>query len=153
MIFCLLSTYTFYVNLWASPLFLCACLSVTFRITGLILAKIKNVKKDVCRFWHLSSNWVIAKIVLCDLDLLFEGQWFELRPSHSGKRPYKCEECDYCCTQSSLTSHKLTHSNKRPFKCDEYRFRCYEGDFWSKTNRQLTRHKHACHLLDSGPFV
>ena len=31
-----------------------------------------------CRFWHLSSNGVTAKTVLCDLDLLFKGQQFKM---------------------------------------------------------------------------
>ena len=54
------------------------CLSVfvcvTIVTTGHTLEKIKNVKNDVCRLWHLPSNGVIAKIVLHDLDLLFEGK-------------------------------------------------------------------------------
>ena len=31
-----------------------------------------------CRFLHLSSNDVIAKFVLCDRDILFEGQIFKM---------------------------------------------------------------------------
>ena len=36
-----------------------------------------SIKKNICRFWHLPSNDLIAKIVLHHLDLLFEGQIFE----------------------------------------------------------------------------
>ena len=51
------------------------CMSVKIVLTiGHILAKIKKVKNDVCRFWQLPSNGVIAKIALRDLDLLFEGK-------------------------------------------------------------------------------
>ena len=50
------------------------CVSVTVVSTGHNLAKIKIVKADVCRFFHLPSNGVIAKIVLRDIDLLFGGK-------------------------------------------------------------------------------
>ena len=54
------------------------CQSVTFVRTGRTLAKIKNVKNEVCRFWYLPLNGVIAKIVLHDIDLNFQGQTFEM---------------------------------------------------------------------------
>ena len=54
------------------------CLSVTFVHTGRTLAKIKNLKYDVCRFWHLPSNGIIAKLVLRDLDLHFLFQMFKI---------------------------------------------------------------------------
>ena len=54
--------------------FVCLSVSDTFVRTGRILAKIINVKNNVCRFWHLPSNTVIAQIVLRDLDLNFHGQ-------------------------------------------------------------------------------
>ena len=43
-----------------------------------------------CR--HLSSNDVIAKIVLRDIDLLFKGKKFESRPCNSCERPFRCDE-------------------------------------------------------------
>ena len=59
------------------------------------------------------------------VSLRFEGQRFESRPSHTGERPYKCDEFEYCCTQSSsLARYKITHSSRRPFKCDECDFNC-----------------------------
>ena len=69
--------------------FLCVCvcvcvcvyLCVTIFTTGHIIAKINNLKNDVYRFWHLPSNYIIAKIVLHDLDLLFEGQKCETSTS------------------------------------------------------------------------
>ena len=33
---------------------------------------------ETCKFSYLLSNGVIAKIILCDLDLLFEGQNFKI---------------------------------------------------------------------------
>ena len=119
--------------------------SVIFVSTDRTLAKIKNVKNDIYRFLHL-SNCVIVKIVLHDLDVLFEDQRFESRRFHGGECPFKCNDCEYYCTRSSsLPSFKLTHSSKRPFKCDECEFKC-EGDICTKTNSQLTRHKRADHL-------
>ena len=50
---------------------MCVCVSVTIVRTGDNLAKIKNVKNNVCRFRHLHSFGVIAKIAHCDLDVLF----------------------------------------------------------------------------------
>ena len=41
-------------------------------------------------FLHLPSIGVIAKIVLRDLDLIFESQKFESRLSH------RCDMCDMC---------------------------------------------------------
>ena len=59
----------------------CVCVCVLLSLTqlGRILAKIKNVKNDVCRLRHLLSNGAIAKkIILRNLDLLFEGHTFEM---------------------------------------------------------------------------
>ena len=81
--------YRFQANLQDSPIarelsvsvYMCVCvsicLSVTIVITDCTLAKIKNKKNYDCRFWHLSSKGVIMKIILRDLDLLFEGQTFK----------------------------------------------------------------------------
>lgn len=52
------------------------CLFDTIVRTGRTLAR-KKCKKITCRFWHLQSNGVIAKIVLQDIDLLLEGKnWY-----------------------------------------------------------------------------
>ena len=49
---------------------LCVCVYVCVnRCTGKILAKIKNIKNDVYRFWHLQSAWHIASVALRDLDI------------------------------------------------------------------------------------
>ena len=46
-----------------------------------------------------------------------------------GKRSYKCDGCEYCCTQSSSVARReLTHISNCPLKCDECVFKCYEGD-------------------------
>ena len=50
------------------------CMYVTSVRKGRDLVKMKNVKNDVCRFWYLTSNGIIAKILLGDLDLHFEVQ-------------------------------------------------------------------------------
>ena len=43
----------------------------------------------------MPSNDVIVKIVPRYLYLLFTGQCFEKRLSHSGKQPFRCDMCDY----------------------------------------------------------
>ena len=45
----------------------------------------------------------IAKMVLDDLELFFEGQRFESRPS-SGQRPFKYNEYDYSTTVLGVAS-------------------------------------------------
>ena len=42
------------------------------------LSENQYVKNDICRFWYLPSNDVIAKIALHGIDLLFEGKKFEM---------------------------------------------------------------------------
>ena len=35
----------------------------------------------------------------------------------TGEKPYKCNQCDYTCTQSgTMKTHKMTHTRVRPFK-------------------------------------
>ena len=138
----------------------CVCLSVYYNHEhGSYLNENKKCKKwRFCRHWHLPSNGAIAKIVLHDLDLLFKVKTFESRPSHSVELPFKCDECEYCCTHSrSLSRHMLTHISKCQFKCNEWEFKCDKGDICNKTNHHLTRHKHGHHiniaLPDSAPFV
>ena len=58
---------------------MCVCVlvcSVTFVRTGRTLAKFKNVKNYVCRFWYLPSNGESANNVHHDLDYYFEGYEF-----------------------------------------------------------------------------
>ena len=56
-----------------------------------ILVKIKNVKNDVCRLWHLSSNFAIAKILIHDRDLLFEDK--KIKTSISLKQLELVQKC------------------------------------------------------------
>ena len=58
------------------------CQSVCHLLSFTYHSENQKCKNGFCRFLHLPSNGVIAKIVLCDLDLHLEGQRFELRPSH-----------------------------------------------------------------------
>ena len=57
---------------------LCVFASVNFVSTARSLTKIKDVKDAFCRFSHLSSNGIITKIVLRDLDLHFRFQKFKI---------------------------------------------------------------------------
>ena len=58
---------------------LCMCVRVFvchFRYHRSYISENQKCKIDVCRFWHLPSNGVIAKILHVDLYLLFEDQIF-----------------------------------------------------------------------------
>ena len=133
-------------------------LCVTIVSTDRVLAKIKDVLNGVRIFRHLLSNGNIAKIVLRYIDLFFEGQRFESRPSHSGERLLKCDDCEYCCTRSgSIAILKLTHISQRPFKCDDIEFKCFERNICIKADRYQTQYKCARLLknvlFDSVSFV
>ena len=45
---------------------------------------------------------------------------------HEGKKPFRCDICDYRCSQkSSLTRHiAQVHERKRPFKCEICDYSC-----------------------------
>ena len=49
----------------------CVSFCATIVCTSYNVAKIKNVKNDICRFCHLPLNGVLEKIALRNLDLLF----------------------------------------------------------------------------------
>ena len=54
----------------------CVCVLLSWS-SGCILAKIKNVKNAIHRFWYLSTNGTIAKVVLCDIGILFKVKYFK----------------------------------------------------------------------------
>ena len=40
--------------------------------------------------------------------------------THSGKKPYKCDQCDYASAErGSLKRHLRIHSGEKPFKCNK----------------------------------
>ena len=81
-----------YACLSGVPVCMCVCLCVCLCRTS---AKIKNLKNDVCRFWHMPSIAVSAKIVLRDLDLNFQGHAFEvaIMKVNAGKmQSYYCHQ-------------------------------------------------------------
>ena len=172
----------FRLQLSACP-FLCVCVSATSVSIGSTLAKIKQVKNDVCRFQNFLSNGVIVKTVHSYLDLLSEGQRFASRSSHSGEchssittastavllrnslagqLTYSSKPHSSITTASTVVllrnslAGQLTYSSKPPFKQDECRFQC-EVDICSTTSGQLTHHMCArllkVVLPDSVPFL
>ena len=83
------------------------------------LSENKKCKRMTFVDFYICHRMASAKIVLRDLGLHFES-----RPPHTGDRPYRCDECENCCTNF--------HSGERPYKCDEY---CYTQ------SSSLARHK------------
>ena len=65
--------------------------------------------RDICRFWHLPSNAAIAKIVLHDLDLLFEGK--NLKILISLKRWEPAQKCSERLLKISLFANELYESS------------------------------------------
>ena len=45
---------------------------------------------------------------------------------HEGKKPFKCDLCDYSCSQKDTMKRHvvLVHEEKKPFKCDICDYRC-----------------------------
>ena len=48
---------------------------------------------------------------------------------HEGKKAFKCESCDYSCSQkNSLKQHFLSvHEGIKPFKCDMCDYKCLQN--------------------------
>ena len=45
--------------------------------------------------------------------------------THSGEKPFSCNECDYKCGRaSSLKTHKFTHTGEKPFACKQCNYSC-----------------------------
>ena len=43
--------------------------------------------------------------------------------THSGEKPYTCQECDETFTQShSLKKHMMTHTGEKPYVCQSLRW-------------------------------
>ena len=103
----------------------CVWVCVTIVSTGQILAKIKNVKNDGYRFWHLQSGCDIASVVLRHHDQLFQGHIFQMLISR--QRWELVQNCDItfvnfsiCYRMASmwmLYSLTLTYFSRSNFNC------------------------------------
>jgi hypothetical protein len=61
----------------------------------------------------------------CDYKGRTSGSLKEHKRRHSGDKPFKCKECDYKCTTSgNLLYHTRRHTGDKPFKCKECDYRC-----------------------------
>ena len=53
--------------------------------------------------------------------LMFSIEFFSLNQiTHTGKKPYKCNQCDEALTvKMSLEIHQRTHSGRKPYTCSQ----------------------------------
>ena len=98
---------------------------VTFVRTGRILTKIKNIKKTLIHFDIFHRLVSLRKLYFATLTYFSKVKDSNRDLTKNGERLCKCDECEYCCTQSSSPAgYKFTRSSKRQFKCDECEFKC-----------------------------
>ena len=47
---------------------------------------------------------------------------------HEGKKPFKCDICDYNCSQKSVMNRHVAsvHQEKKPFKCNICDYSCFQ---------------------------
>ena len=93
---------------------LSVCVSVVCVIivrTGRTVAKIKGVQIMFVDFDICHRMMSLQKHVLSELDIPLKVRDSNRDFSYS-QLPFKCDECEYCCIQSSfLGRHKFIHSS------------------------------------------
>ena len=98
-----------FILLWACPflgLYVSVFLCVTyFREQGQYISENQKYKNDLCRFWYLPSNGVIAKIVLRDIHLNFQRQAYQAAILTSKR--WKMQTLLFPLDMKSGISHRL----------------------------------------------
>ena len=75
----------------------------------------------------------------CEYTCTTSGSLVTHQRTHSGQKPFKCDQCEYTCTTSgSLVTHQRTHNGQKPFKCDQCEYAC-------TTSGNLATHKQCWH--------
>uniref|UniRef100_UPI00402B7267 LOW QUALITY PROTEIN: uncharacterized protein LOC143311034 n=1 Tax=Arvicanthis niloticus TaxID=61156 RepID=UPI00402B7267 len=83
------------------------------------LSKYKNCIKclNLCSRISLNQGIHIEKK---DDEVFDSKQNLMLKPTNSGKKPYKCNDYDKCFIQKGdLRSHQRMHTGEKPYKCSE----------------------------------
>ena len=84
----------------------------------------------------LQPVWLLSYECYCPDDTHAGSQWSKaLQLTHSGKKPFVCDQHVYSSTQAqALKRHKLTHSGGRPYACNH-------SNYSSTTAQPFKTHK------------